>query len=50
MLVLCVPINMIVAVVYANSGSYIAILPTIVAMICGLATYNKRYQQYDGRE
>jgi len=41
---------MIVAVVYANSGSYIAILPTIVAMICGLCTYKKRYQQLDARD
>ena len=43
-LAVCVFINMYVSILYVTTGSYIAILPVIMAMICGLSTYKARYQ------
>lgn len=49
-MVLCVPLNMYIAILYATAGSYLAILPVCVAAICGMATYNKKYQIYNTDE
>lgn len=44
-LAVCVFINMYVSILYATQGSYIAILPASMAMVCGISTYRKKYQQ-----
>lgn len=44
-LAICVFINMYVSVLYVTQGSYVALFPAMMAMICGLSTYNKKYQQ-----
>jgi hypothetical protein len=49
-LILCVPINIYVAIIFAMAGDYIAILPVLIAMVCGLSTYNKKYQNFNINE
>ena len=44
-LVLCAVLNIILAVTIARSGSYVALIPALTAMVCGLATYCKKYQK-----
>lgn len=50
LMVLCVPLNMYIAILYATTGSYLAIIPVCVAAICGMSTYNKKYQIYNINE
>jgi hypothetical protein len=47
LLTICCVINVIVAVILANSGSYFAIFSMIMAMGCGISTYNPKYQYHD---
>jgi hypothetical protein len=46
-LVACVFMNMYVSIIYATTGSYVALFPALIAMYCGISTYNKRYQYQD---
>lgn len=43
-------INMWVAVVLAIDGRWESVFSVAVAMICGMCTYKKRYQQLDARD
>jgi hypothetical protein len=49
-LAVCVFINMYFSVLYVTTGSFIAIFPACMAMICGISTYNPRYQQLDATD
>jgi len=49
-LAVCVFINMYVSIVYVTTGSYVAILPACMAMLCGISTYNPKYQQLDATD
>lgn len=42
--------NVWVAVVLAMDGKWSCIFSIIVAMICGLCTYDKRYQHQDAKD
>ena len=43
-------INMWVAVVLAVDGEWSSIFSVIVAMICGLCTFKKRYKHQDAKD
>ena len=50
LLVVCCIVNIWVAFVLAQSGSWGSIVPVIVAATCGLSTYNKRYHIYTAQD
>jgi hypothetical protein len=39
-LAVCCVINMIVSIVIASSGSYLAVVPCLMAAYCGVMTYH----------
>lgn len=41
---------MYVSVIYVTQGSYVAILPALVAAFCGLSTYNTKYTYQDSED
>lgn len=43
MLICCVILNILIAITIATSGSWLCLLPTGTAIICGLSTYLPRY-------
>ena len=50
MLVIGCIINVIVAVILARGGSYMAVFSIIMAAWCGLWTYNSHYQHKDAKD
>lgn len=38
-------LNIIVSIIYAMDGSYVALLPAFAALVSGMATYIPRYQK-----
>ena len=43
-------INIIVAVILARSGSYMAIFSIVMAAYCGMLTYHPHYQYQDAKD
>ena len=47
--VFCV-INMLVAVIQINHGSYAGVFSALMSAFCGMCTYIPRYHRYDAEE
>jgi hypothetical protein len=49
-LVVACCLNLLVAVVLATEGKWSCIFSFIVAMFCGVCTYDKQYQHQDAKD
>ena len=50
MMVLACVINLIIAVILAKEGSYVAVFSIVMAAWCGMWTYHAHYQHQDARD